>query len=540
MRRRDILHGLASIPLAGALPGDNRSAATEVKQDSTAIADPLYNPKLHLFIDDHGVLRSQNVTRLPGRAKKHPVPVVRQDRPWESPWIYAWGSVFREPDGLFRMWYETMGHRGDICLNRLCYAESADGVEWRKPSLRRYTMDGYDQTNIVLMSSAIHGPGDTRGEQALQHANVKYTGPGQSIHELVNHVDGSNVVRDDNEPDPARRYKYLAAMWHKDLKGGWAHHLVTSPDGIDWTMPPREVLRVNDGTKLVWDSIRKLWMLTWLSSAVSAEGVNVRYLELAESRDLITWTQVGKPFELDEADGHGNIMQGHFLLPFAYGDQYVGIANMIHSQEGWAQGYLVSSRDGRRWDRHFRNTPFVTLGAEDDFDADSSEAALSPPILVGDELFIYYCGRARRHWAPVACTGAIGLLRLKRDRFAGLNNGGWFNREANNNRSDDAEVVTRPVKVTGPRLYVNVRSRQVHNPGIAGSELWGTLRTELLDEQEKPIPGYTLADSVPCRDDETRAMIRWKDRDTVADLEGRKVHVRFVFNMATIYAYQFA
>ncbi len=65
MRRRDVLQGLATVPLAGALLGNNRAAATEVKQDSTALTDPLYDPKLHLFLDDHGVLRSQNVIGIP-------------------------------------------------------------------------------------------------------------------------------------------------------------------------------------------------------------------------------------------------------------------------------------------------------------------------------------------------------------------------------------------------------------------------------------------------------------------------------------------
>ncbi len=540
MRRRDILQGFATVPLTGALLATGQATAAEVKQESAAVRDPLYDPRLHLFVDDHGVLRSNNVTRMLGRPKKHGLPVVRSDRPWESPWIYAWGSVLREANGKFRMWYETMGHRGDICLNRLCHAQSDDGVVWEKPALGRYAMDGYDSTNIIHMVNAIHRPGDPRGENAWRQADVKFLAAGQPIHELVNHIDGTNVVRDDNEPDPNKRYKYLAAMWRKDMDGRWAHHLMSSPDGIHWAMPPQEVLRVNDGTKVVWDSIRKLWILTYLTSKILPTGTNARSLELAESPDLVNWTRVGKPFELDEADGHGSIMQGHFLLPFVYGNQYVGIANMIHSQEGWAQGYLVSSRDGRHWDRHFRGTPFVTLGSEEDFDADSSEAVLSPPILVGDELFLYYCGRARRHWAPMACTGAIGLLRFKRDRFAGLNNGGWFNREANNNRSEDAEVVAKPVEVTGPVLLVNVRGRQVVNPGNDTSSLWGTLRVELLDEQEKPIPGYTLADSIPYRGDNVRAAMRWKDHDQVSDLQGRKVHVRFVFNMATIYAYLFA
>ena len=116
MRRREAIQSLAALPLVGGLL--HETCAADEKADlppSAGAKDPLYDPKLHLFIDDHGVLRSSNVSRMLGRAKRHPVPVVKADRPWESPWVYAWGSVMREPGtGQFRMWYETMGYNGTI------------------------------------------------------------------------------------------------------------------------------------------------------------------------------------------------------------------------------------------------------------------------------------------------------------------------------------------------------------------------------------------------------------------------------------------
>jgi len=537
MQRRSFLQTIAAIPAAaGAALAQNPDQPVSTQPSAH---NSLYDPRLHLFIDDHGIISTHGVDRVLGRVQKHPVPVVQQDRPWESPWVYAWGSVLREPDsGQFRMWYESMGYAGDICLMRTCYAESGDGIVWHKPNVGRYAMDGYDQTNILLMTSAIHRPGDSRGDAAWQRAGVRYLGEGQPLHELVTHCDGTNVVRDEREPDATKRYKMVSAMWRRDQNGGWSHNLLTSPDGIDWTMPPEQLLKVNDGTKVLWDPARQVWVLTWLSSKLLETGEVIRYPEISESPDLRVWTHIGRPFEFDEQDGDGKIIQGHFLLPFAYGDQYVGIANLIHTMQGWAQGFLVSSRDGRKWDRPFRQEPFVPIGSDDAFDADSAEASLSPPFL--DELFIYYCGRARRHWAPVACTGAIGLLRIKRDRFAGLANGGWFNRGANNNESETAEVLTQPVEVTGPELYVNVRSRQCFNPGNPKSRDWGNLRVELLDESRQPIPGYTLDDSVPYRGDEVRAKMKWRERPSVAELAGRKVHVRFSFNMSTLYAYLFA
>ncbi len=67
----------------------------------------------------------------------------------------------------------------------------------------------------------------------------------------------------------------------------------------------------------------------------------------------------------------------------------------------------------------------------------------------------------------------------------------------------------------------------------------GTVRAELLDEDQKAIPGYTLDECLPFCGDEVRGPMRWKSRDNVAELQGDKVHVRFCIDMATIYAYIF-
>lgn len=494
----------------------------------------MYDPKLHLFVDDHGMLSSKNVERIMERPKKHGEPVVRQDRPWESPWVMAWGSVFKNPEtAKLQMWYESMGHDNTPYVIRTCYAESSDGIRWNKPDLGCYSYNGMESTNIVLAASGTHKGTKPGSESSWNHANIKHLNKGPALHEHVSHYDGTNVVYDWNEPDPGKRYKWIGCMWRSDeTNGRHNHNLLTSPDGHHWNMIPEKLqVKVNDGTKVHWDPVRKKWMLTFLTSKVLDTGENVRSLALAESDDLRNWSKMDPPFELDEADGYGRILQGHFLMPFAYGDQYIGFASMIHTKEGWCQSYLTSSRDGRKYERLLRRDPFLATGSGEDFDADSAEIAVGEPILIGDYLYIYYCGRARRYWAGAACTGAIGLLTIKRDRFAGLANGGWFNRNCNNNVSNDGEIITMPVEVTGPKLYINAKTRSV--------DPWGAVRTELLDENMNPIPGYTLEESVPYRGDEIRGLMRWNNGSSVEKLLRQKVSVRFSLNMATIYAYIF-
>ena len=503
----------------------------------------MYDPTLHLFVDDHGIAEMQNVERVVVRPTRHSGPVVFADRPWESPWLFAWGSVIRDPnDGLIRLWYDVAGWRSSPLLIRTLYAESVDGIRWSKPGLGRYAFAGSSATNIVLATHSSHWDED-EGERLWRDAEVSFLHGGYALHETVSHYDGVNVVVDEAETDPARRYKCIMSMWSRGQRKH-AHYLMESPDGIVWPRAPEKVLeKINDGTKVIWDPIRRRWLLTWLSSRRLESGEAIRYLELSESEDLRAWRHIGKPFELDDEDGHGLVMQGHFLMPFAWGDQYLGFANMIHTMEGWCQGYLVSSRDGQHWERPLRRDPIVALGGEDEFDADSAEAAIGAPILMGDDMLIFYCGRARRHWAPSAATGAIGLLRLKRDRFAGLANGGWFNRGCYNLASGGGVVVTEPVEVTGPRLLVNVKSRQVApetGQEETGSAAWGTVRVELLDEEKRPINGFLLEQSIPYRGDEVRAEMHWAGGAALERLIGRRVRLRLSINMATVYAYTFA
>jgi hypothetical protein len=510
------------------------------------------NPRLHLFVDDHELVSRSRVERVIGRPRKHPAPVVQQDRPWESPWIYAWGSVLRCPDsGRLRMWYGTTGAGSQLAFQRTCYAESGDGIHWEKPTLGLYEALGFKDTNIMAVTAAVHSV--EAADSVMGECGARRRVPGPGLEDFATHLDGVNVVLDPSEPDPQKRYKFLGCLWRNDDQGGHSHNLLSSPDGIHWNMPPEKLMQVNDGTTVEWDPIRKVWMLGWLSSQVIDSGENVRYAELSESPDLRAWTPVGKPFELDEEDDYGRALQGHFLHPFVYGDQYLGFYSAIHSKEGWVQTYLVTSRDGRSWERPLRRDPLIGLGAEGQFDEDSVDTAINSPILIGDDLYIYYCGRARRHWAGVAATGAIGLARLKRDRFAGLANGGWFNRDCNNNVSNDGEVVTRPVSVTGPMLYINARSRQVprrtlipdaslsdfEEQDLQAGDLWGTVRVELLDENQDPIPGYSLEECHPIRDDAVRIPVRWQSREDVEELEARTICVRFRLNMATLYAYTF-
>ena len=88
-------------------------------------------------------------------------PVLVPDQPWETAadaFIGHVGSIMREEDGRFRLWYdyiygtqhvEQPGDKGRC----MAYAESADGVHFEKPLFAWHPMGGSSRTNILIPAS---------------------------------------------------------------------------------------------------------------------------------------------------------------------------------------------------------------------------------------------------------------------------------------------------------------------------------------------------------------------------------------------------
>lgn len=144
--------------------------------------------------------------RVYGKLKKHPIPVVR-DIPGRA---VSWACVLREPEGKFRVWYNSMygvsAHEmatagvwgrgsefgffpermeGAIPDTQTCvvsYAESDDGFKWRKPSLGLFEWQGSKDNNIAL-----------DGSRAAEQFN-----------RCLTNMDQPSVIKDDADPDPEK------------------------------------------------------------------------------------------------------------------------------------------------------------------------------------------------------------------------------------------------------------------------------------------------------------------------------------------------
>ncbi|MBI3921955.1 MAG: hypothetical protein HY318_11110, partial [Armatimonadetes bacterium] len=355
-----------------------------------------------LFIDFEGIdnahasgrlKRIRGVQRVFHQAVHHPHPVLSPQAPWEQRG-FTTSVLYDQDTRQFRMWYLSGLSDG---RNITCYAESEDGLNWRRPELHLHEYDGSTANNIVIPPH---------------------------YHEGKSHWE--SVLEDPLDPDPERRYKALGWSsfdWDGPRSGIYT---AVSPDGLHWSHSPDPVFRyhprpgsadlgpVGDAHCLMIDTVQRRYVAF------------LRYLphrSLSFSEDFLHWTQ---PeiflWSLHWAD------EFYSNAGFVYGDQYLGLLSIFdlrperHDMNCW----LISSRDCRRWERCPSEAPLLACGEVGEWNRFICHNGGSPPIRVNDRLYIYYRGAPRRH-GPYEGTDdgkspiCVGLATLRVDGFASLN-----------------------------------------------------------------------------------------------------------------------
>jgi len=445
-----------------------------------------------LFVDDALVASRRGVVRRCHPCRKLPQPVLEPERPWESKGIdervYVYGTVLHDPEsGGFRMWY----NRHAIML----YATSKDGVHWERPALGLYEHAGSKENNIV------------------------FTG-----------VASPSIILDTLETDPKQRYKMLAYSGGIDERGR-GYYAAHSADGLRWTFyPENPVLSSGDTCTLAQDPKTGEY-LAFHKRTHAHRGHPRRLVYLATSTDMQTWSKprlAMAPDEIDDAltriEG-GLYSQFYNLSVFPYAGQFLGLVTHFRftgspNEQGPVQSpddgpidvQIVHSRDGRTWSRCEDRTPVIPNGPHA-YDAGSILGVSNGPVIVGDEMWVYYTAITTTHggYLPkkriTIARAAWGL-----DGFVSLDAGG-----------DDGMVETVPLVPSGDRLFVNADSSK------------GELRVEVIDSEGRPVPGYRDHDCTPTRADSVRHHIRWGERAQLPD--DRPIRLRFHLRDASLFSY---
>ncbi len=509
-----------------------RGSSSQGAESTSVVVDG----KILLAIDDQSFTFRKNVTLSIGK------PTVRQEpvlvpSPFESGKpddlaAHFYGTVLYD-QGKFRMWYyachwgknpdwsprmmqqvaKSPGwFRGECPLFQgpLCYAESDDGIEWTKPALGQVLFKGNRENNAL----------------ALPHTVVS----------------GAIVIKDDDDPDPARRYKmtyqYFPDQTVPEIQEfGRLPSVATavSPDGISWTMTGMPFLNQfvepssfikHDGQYIIHYQVMEK------SLGYAAEGGTPcgRTGVARVSPDFNRWPDVlAEAFALPEPEDRskrgmsGVYDQVHLGVgAVSLGNVCVGLYGLWHNadfSEGFADiscdfGLLVSN-DGIRFREPVKGHRFLRR-----------EDSLSTPVEgynfhtilcqangivnVGDETRIYH-GRWRNvggnnlnevlkyYYAEVA------LATIPRDRWGGLGLIPDFN---------EGTIGTGLIEVPPSGFEV-----------VFNADVTRGIRVKLIDERFEPIPEFSGENSgkfennggLECR-------VRWSG--DIKSLAGKKIRMQ--------------
>ncbi|MCH2374060.1 MAG: hypothetical protein MK538_07730, partial [Planctomycetes bacterium] len=436
--------------------------------------------------------------------------LIRADQPWESgprTQIGVYSCVLKEGD-LVRVWYFS-SRSGDSLYQRVAYAESEDGLHFRKPILGLHEAVGSKENNIVL--------------------------PGR--------IGGCSVWIDPNAP-PEHRYKNQAKVYPSAK-----FHMQSSPDGLNWKF----FSQIEPGhggwdtqSIVFWDPrIQRYALYTrfWMSHRhKTAPAPNdYRTVRRLESDDLKNWekqTLVMQPDDLDRAiqktePGRPPVnYYGADVFRYEEAEHvYIMLAQAFwqwqrREKKGLGpSGFdvrLSTSRDGIKFRRAGDRKPFMAMGPSGRFDS-RGVWAMPNPIRMGDELWIYYVGSNRDHddnIDPTAdgkhLTGISGAV-LRRDGFVSAYAG-----------YEGGQITTPPIRFAGRRLELNVDT--------SGG---GSIVVEILDTSGQPIAGYAASDAIAVNGNSVRMPVLWRGGDDVASLAGRDIRLRFYMRDCKLYAFQF-
>lgn len=465
----------------------------------------IYPPQPHLLLDDLYVQQIKGLKRVVQRPQRiSDQPLLRAQRPWEGISIICrcHPIIYDHSDRKFKFWYQcpdpNMPPTAAQVPRRYAYATSRDGLRWTRPNLGLVEYNGSKKNNIVSL-------GDLGPSVALLQ----------------------NVVRDDRDPDPKRRFKSIGLdrhlrrpgeitwtgpdgpdQWYRSMgsKIGCGIFVGYSPDGVRWTMKEgwcASAALIADGSALHgFDERSNKWVM-WQRPRMTPK---YRIVGLSTSDDFETWTFPETVLAPDDQDPR--IMEFDSIATVAAPDGgYIGLlaaSGSFRPKHTVAEitPQLVYSRDGRTWTRVSRK-PFIERGQKGAWD-DGCVLALNP-IVKGDEVFIYYYGKNNGiTWGEPTRDGrritesALGLFKMQRDRWVAVTP-----------VQKRGQLTTSLVTFVNNEIHVNVNAAR------------GSLRVELIDFQtRKPVPGYTQADCDPITADTFDQAVTWHGKADLTNIIG--------------------
>ncbi|MHB0874816.1 MAG: glycoside hydrolase family protein [Anaerolineae bacterium] len=430
-----------------------------------------------LFFDNRDFELVQGFRRQLQQARKHEGnPLFTADRPWENGNYQLYGSVVKVPDRPFQLWYSTIEPAWHVLMG---YAESDDGIVWRKPALDIHRHGG-EKTNVVFTA----------------------------------HPHGPSIIYDPWDVRPDWQYKMVCGAEPSEYV--YAYH---SEDGQHWLPArvdpvignnpdcPMSLHRRNDGTYVAYHR-------------VPGGG---RRIGRSESADFLDWH--GGRIVLEPGPGDPPQFQMYGMGVTMYGNYEIGTLWAYHTDiedmggskmDGYQEAEFTYSRNGLAWHRAAQGEAFIPHGEDGNWDSGNLQCA-SAPVFLEDEIRYYFAASTIRHsprWELHPSRFGIGVASLRPDRFIALVAG-----------DEPATMYTRRFTIHSPEVYVNADVA----PG-------GSVRLELLDADARPIPGYGADDCLPVGGDSTAHRVAWRGEPDASAIVGKPIRWRLSATRAKVYS----
>jgi hypothetical protein len=518
LNRRDWLKTATSLGIIAGTAGLSSATVQADKPAKSSITN--IGTRRELFVESGLVekLSGQATTRLHHPTRREIVFV--HDASWEGTGS-GYHTIFQDGDRYrlyYRGWHLDVS-KGKLSTNRhkpfYCYAESLDGIHWKRPDLGIVEFEGSKKNNIILQGLGAHN---------------------------------FTPFKDENPNTPkTQRYKGLGGV--KSEGGLFAFQ---SPDGIHWSLMQKDPVITNgafDSQNLAfWDPTIKQYRAYWrtFTKGITTKKVwkpaGFRAIRTGTSNDFLKWDHEADLKYVDSPAEHlyTNQVKSYYRAPhllIGFPTRYIDrgwsasmralvdaknrkIRSSLNQRYGTGitEGLLMASRDGvtfKRW----------------------NEAFLKPGI---ERKGTWQYGQQYIGWHVVetksALTGAPNELSLYATEDYWHGKGGKLRRYtlrldgfvSVNAPMKGGDLITKPLEFSGNRLSLNVSTSAA-----------GGVRVEIQQPNGQPIPGFSLKDCPVVFGDSVDRTVTWANNAAVGKLAGKPVRLRFELKDADLYSYRF-
>jgi hypothetical protein len=456
-------------------------------------SDPIrLNSRLELFIDTF-LIKSINNLELRLHEPVDRGPVLKFDKPWEGPFS-AYSTIIKDGP-VYRLYYRGLATTKGEATNEevTCYAESADGINWRKPDIRLFNVMETMDNNVVLADSK------------------------PSSHNFSPFID-TNPKRSNG------KYKAL---------GGLTEGLVAfvSEDGKHWKkLQDNPVLTGEpfDSQNISFWSESEHCYVCYFRKWIEKEGRLIRSIGRSTSDNFIEWT---KPVPMEFGNTPLEELYTNQTSPY-YRAQHIYIstaarffpgkqiiteeqAKRLNVNPGYfkdcSDAVLLTSRGSNMYQRTFMEA-FLKPGIGlNNWISRTNYPALNV-VQTGETEMPFY---ANQDYAQP--TAHLHRYSLRIDGFASLNSG-----------YVPGEMLTKNITFTGSSLILNFSTSAA-----------GYILVEISDSSGNVIPGYSFENCIPVIGNEIERTVEWKSGSGLAELIDKPVNIRFRMKDADLYSFRF-